>query len=55
MRGITVEGLKRMALQSQSWEYASEMVLKSSAPVDEFADRQFLVQRRGRHRSAFPK
>src|SRR2546422_3174058 len=29
MRGITVETLKRMALQSQSWEYASEMVLKS--------------------------
>jgi glycosyltransferase involved in cell wall biosynthesis len=29
MRGITVDALKRMALQSQSWEYASEMVLKS--------------------------
>lgn len=29
MRGITREGLHRMDLQSQSWEYASEMVLKS--------------------------
>jgi glycosyltransferase involved in cell wall biosynthesis len=29
MRGITLEGLKRMGLRSQSWEYASEMVLKS--------------------------
>jgi glycosyltransferase involved in cell wall biosynthesis len=29
MRGVTVDGLKRMELQSQSWEYASEMVLKS--------------------------
>jgi glycosyltransferase involved in cell wall biosynthesis len=29
MRGITREGLRRMDLQSQSWEYASEMVLKS--------------------------
>jgi glycosyltransferase involved in cell wall biosynthesis len=29
MRGITVEALRRMALRSQSWEYASEMVLKS--------------------------
>jgi glycosyltransferase involved in cell wall biosynthesis len=29
MRGITREALERMALQSQSWEYASEMVLKS--------------------------
>ncbi len=29
MRGITLDALKRMALQSQSWEYASEMVLKS--------------------------
>lgn len=29
MRGITKEALIRMQLQSQSWEYASEMVLKS--------------------------
>ena len=29
MRGITLAALKRMGLQSQSWEYASEMVLKS--------------------------
>jgi glycosyltransferase involved in cell wall biosynthesis len=29
MRGITREALLRMGLQSQSWEYASEMVLKS--------------------------
>ena len=29
MRGLTRDGLERMRLQSQSWEYASEMVLKS--------------------------
>ena len=29
MRGITRDALERMDLQSQSWEYASEMVLKS--------------------------
>ena len=29
MRGITKEALERMDLRSQSWEYASEMVLKS--------------------------
>jgi glycosyltransferase involved in cell wall biosynthesis len=29
MRGITRDALLRMDLQSQSWEYASEMVLKS--------------------------
>jgi glycosyltransferase involved in cell wall biosynthesis len=29
MRGITREALVRMDLQSESWEYASEMVLKS--------------------------
>lgn len=29
MRGITKDALARMGLQSQSWEYASEMVLKS--------------------------
>ncbi len=30
MRGITLQALKRIGLQSQSWEYASEMVLKAS-------------------------
>jgi glycosyltransferase involved in cell wall biosynthesis len=29
MRGISRDALRRMDLQSQSWEYASEMVLKS--------------------------
>jgi len=29
MRGITRDALQRMNLQSQSWEYASEMMLKS--------------------------
>jgi glycosyltransferase involved in cell wall biosynthesis len=29
MRGITADALARMGLRSQSWEYASEMVLKS--------------------------
>ena len=29
MRGITREALERIELESQSWEYASEMVLKS--------------------------
>ncbi|HEX6507624.1 MAG TPA: glycosyltransferase family 2 protein [Chloroflexota bacterium] len=29
MRGITKSALERIGLQSQSWEYASEMVLKS--------------------------
>ena len=29
MRGLTRDGLSRMQLRSQSWEYASEMVLKS--------------------------
>ena len=29
MRGVTLDGLNRMHLDSQSWEYASEMVLKS--------------------------
>jgi glycosyltransferase involved in cell wall biosynthesis len=29
MRGITKDALQRMDLRSQSWEYASEMVLKS--------------------------
>lgn len=30
MRGITLEALKRIHLESQSWEYASEMVLKAA-------------------------
>jgi glycosyltransferase involved in cell wall biosynthesis len=29
MRGITLDALRRIDLESQSWEYASEMVLKS--------------------------
>jgi hypothetical protein len=29
MRGITLDALTRMDLHSQSWEYASEMILKS--------------------------
>ena len=29
MRGLTLDALKRMEIASQSWEYASEMVLKS--------------------------
>jgi glycosyltransferase involved in cell wall biosynthesis len=29
MRGVTSDALRRMNLESQSWEYASEMVLKS--------------------------
>jgi glycosyltransferase involved in cell wall biosynthesis len=30
MRGLTLEAYKRLGLQSQSWEYASEMILKAS-------------------------
>jgi glycosyltransferase involved in cell wall biosynthesis len=48
MRGITRDALARMDLQSQSWEYASEMVLKSvhmalrttEVPVRFFKDRE---------------
>jgi hypothetical protein len=48
MRGITRDALVRMHLQSQSWEYASEMVLKSvhmhlrttEVPVSFLKDRQ---------------
>jgi glycosyltransferase involved in cell wall biosynthesis len=29
MRGLTLDALKNMELQSQGWEYASEMILKS--------------------------
>lgn len=47
MRGITTDALRRMGLTSQSWEYASEMVLKSvrmgldtvEVPVDFHRDR----------------
>ena len=47
MRGITRDALARMRLKSQSWEYASEMVLKSvqmelkraEVPVRFFRDR----------------
>jgi glycosyltransferase involved in cell wall biosynthesis len=50
MRGITLEALRRINLRSQSWEYASEMVLKavklklkiSEVPV------RFLKDREGR-------
>jgi glycosyltransferase involved in cell wall biosynthesis len=48
MRGITREALERMGLVSQSWEYASEMVLKSvrmdlrtsEVPVTFYKDRE---------------
>ena len=50
MRGITRDALIRMDIQSQSWEYASEMVLKS---VQMELDRaevpvRFLKDREGR-------
>jgi len=50
MRGITTEALTRMDLESQSWEYASEMVLKSvhmRLPTAEVPVR-FLKDREGR-------
>jgi glycosyltransferase involved in cell wall biosynthesis len=48
MRGITRDALERMGLVSQSWEYASEMVLKSArmnlrtseVPVTFYKDRE---------------
>jgi glycosyltransferase involved in cell wall biosynthesis len=48
MRGISRDALERMGLQSQSWEYASEMVLKSvrmelrtaEVPVTFYKDRE---------------
>ncbi|HTZ07499.1 MAG TPA: glycosyltransferase family 2 protein [Acidimicrobiales bacterium] len=48
MRGITRDALERMGLVSQSWEYASEMVLKSvrmnlrttEVPVTFYRDRE---------------
>ena len=30
MRGLTIEAYRRLELRSQSWEYASEMILKAS-------------------------
>jgi glycosyltransferase involved in cell wall biosynthesis len=50
MRGITKDALQRMGLRSQSWEYASEMVLKSvhmGLKTDEVPIR-FLKDREGR-------
>jgi glycosyltransferase involved in cell wall biosynthesis len=48
MRGLTLDALKQIDLRSQSWEYASEMVLKSSrlqlrtieVPVSFYKDRE---------------
>jgi len=48
MRGVTLDALKRMNIKSQSWEYASEMVVKSvrlnlrtiEAPVHFYKDRE---------------
>jgi len=48
MRGISRDALERMGLESQSWEYASEMVLKSvlmklstsEVPVTFYKDRE---------------
>jgi glycosyltransferase involved in cell wall biosynthesis len=50
MRGITKAGLERMGLRSQSWEYASEMVLKSvhMGLVTDEVPIHFLKDREGR-------
>jgi hypothetical protein len=48
MRGMTAEALRRIDLQSQSWEYASEMVIKAAklrldtaeVPVRFYRDRE---------------
>ena len=50
MRGITKDALVRMDLRSQSWEYASEMVLKSvhMRLVTEEVPIRFLKDREGR-------
>jgi glycosyltransferase involved in cell wall biosynthesis len=50
MRGITLEALRRMDLRSQSWEYASEMVLKSvhMGLATEQVPIRFLKDREGR-------
>ena len=50
MRGMTRDALVRMELQSESWEYASEMVLKAvqmELRIDEVPVR-FLTDREGR-------
>jgi glycosyltransferase involved in cell wall biosynthesis len=50
MRGISTAALRRMGLRSQSWEYASEMVLKSvhmKLPTEQVPIR-FLKDRDGR-------
>ena len=50
MRGITRDALERMQIRSQSWEYASEMVLKSvhmKLPTAEVPVR-FLKDKEGR-------
>ncbi len=50
MRGLTLDALRRMNIRSQSWEYASEMVLKSvhmKLATDEVPIR-FLKDRDGR-------
>lgn len=47
MRGVTLDGLKRMKIKSQSWQYASEMIIKSlhlnlrttEVPVNFYKDR----------------
>jgi glycosyltransferase involved in cell wall biosynthesis len=50
MRGITKEALQKMDLRSQSWEYASEMVLKSVHMdlITEEVPIRFLKDREGR-------
>lgn len=50
MRGITKDALMRMDLRSQSWEYASEMVLKSvhMGLLTEEVPIRFLKDREGR-------
>jgi len=48
MRAVTLDAYKRMDLRSQSWEYASEMILKASklrlrcseVPVRFYKDRE---------------
>jgi glycosyltransferase involved in cell wall biosynthesis len=50
MRGITTEAFERMKMKSQSWEYASEMVLKAAKlrmKIDEVPIR-FYKDREGR-------
>jgi len=57
MRGVTKDGLERMQLNSQSWEYASEMVLKSvhlnlktvEVPVTFYKDRKGRVSHHKRN------